>query len=302
MYNFRNIFTLENIDNISILDYGYFREDNQYTIQVLLNIGLLNNYRVCCGERMNLCVRNDTSDGFNFKCYKCNKRISLRDGSIFAMSKLPLWKGFLLIVSFIQHPSFTYDDIQKHFGISCRTTISEWKCIIRDLMMCKLSDDFSKIGGKGKIVQIDESAICKRKYNVGRILKNQQYWMVGGIDEDGNCFLKITKRRTRKILETIIMENVEDESIIWTDGWAGYNRLADLGFVHGTVIHKRKFVSNEGVHTNKIEATWGAFKRKYRNATNKNPNSLPGYVADFIYRKKYFGHELRTLCQYIITL
>ena len=137
-------------------------------------------------------------------------------------------------------------------------------------MTSKLDDDFTKIGGEGIVVQIDETAVSKRKYNFGRILMNQRYWMISGIDEDGNCFLKISRYRNQGVLERIISENVEEGSTIWTDGWGGYNRLEILGFVHGTVIHKRRFVSNEGVDSYRIEATWGAFKRKYRNATNKN--------------------------------
>ena len=78
--------------------------------------------------------------------------------------------------------------------------------------------------------------------------------------------------------------------------------VKDLGFVHGTVIHKRMFVSPEGIHTNRIESTWGAFKRKYRNATNKNPQNLDSYISDFLFRRKYFKQELSTICRYIMVV
>ena len=200
----------------------------------------------------------------------------------------------------IQNPSMTYENLQIHVNISSCGTIFEWKRIITDLMASKLDSEFCRIGGNNIIVQIDETAVSKRKYDVGRILKNQQYWMIGGIDEDGECFLKISRFRNQNVLENIILENVEEGSIIWTDGWSGYNFLESVGFTHGTVIHKRRFVSSEGVHTNRIESTWGAFKRKYRNATNKNPESLSGYISDFLFRRKYIGKELSTLFQYIM--
>ena len=93
---------------------------------------------------------------------------------------------------------------------------------------------------------------------------------------------------------------MEEGTTIWTDGWRGYNSLADLGFTHGTVIHKRHFVSPTGIHTNRIEATWGAFKRKYRNITNKTLETLPEYVADFLFRRRYSKKEISVLCQYIM--
>ena len=87
---------------------------------------------------------------------------------------------------------------------------------------------------------------------------------------------------------------------IWTDGWRGYHNLKDLGFVHGTVIHKRGFLSPEGNHTNGIQSIWGAFKRKYRNSTNKSPQNLDSYISDFLFRRKYFKQELSTIRRYIM--
>ena len=303
MSSYKKIFTLEDIDSITMLEYGYFRDDLEYTIKVMQNIGLLLSFHKCeCGSNMYMMARKDVKDGYQYRCNMCSKRCSIRKGTIFEMSKLPLWKIFIGIVAIIQHPNMTYETLRQHLNISSNSTILELKSIVRDFMTLKLDEEPTKIGGEGKIVQIDETAISKRKYDVGRILKNQQYWMVGGIDEDGDCFLKITKFRNRDVLENIITANVEAGSTIWTDGWRGYNTLKDLGFVHGVVIHKRRFVSPEGIHTNRIESTWGAFKRKYRNATNKNPENLDGYISDFLFRRKYLKKELSTLFKYIMVL
>lgn len=303
MSYFKKLYTFEDIDNISILDYGYFRDDLEYTIKILQNVGLLRSFVKCiCSDDMYIMPRRDIKDGYQYRCNTCGKKSSIRKNSIFEMSKLPLWKIFLGIVVIVQHPNMTYDTIRDHLNISSNLAISELKTIVRDFMTLKLDEEKIKIGGEGKIVQIDETAISKRKYNVGRILKNQQYWMVGGIDDDGQCFLKITRFRNRGILENIIIENVEIGSTIWTDGWGGYNKLNDLGFSHGTVIHNRRFVSPEGIHTNRIESTWGAFKRKYRNATNKNPDNIDGYISDFLFRRKYKNKELSVLFKHIMNI
>ncbi|KII72209.1 hypothetical protein RF11_03745 [Thelohanellus kitauei] len=106
-------------------------------------------------------------------------------------------------------------------------------------------------------VQIDESLLCKRKYTVGRILANQDLWIVGGIDEAGQIFMEITTRRNRPMLAEIITRNVEPGSIIQTDGSAAYRGIERHNYVHEVVIHDQNFVSDEGITTNRIESTWG---------------------------------------------
>lgn len=53
-------------------------------------------------------------------------------------------------------------------------------------------------------------------------------------------------------------------SIIRTDCWAGYNDLAIEGYTHQTVNHSAEFVSETGVHTNRIESSWRPLKDHFR--------------------------------------
>ena len=47
-----------------------------------------------------------------------------------------------------------------------------------------------KIGGPGKVVEIDEAKFGKRKYNRGRLIEGR--WVLGGIERGtGRMFLKI---------------------------------------------------------------------------------------------------------------
>jgi hypothetical protein len=41
-----------------------------------------------------------------------------------------------------------------------------------------------QLGGVGKVVEIDESAFGKRKYNRGK--RKNTYWIFGGIERDSN--------------------------------------------------------------------------------------------------------------------
>ena len=58
----------------------------------------------------------------------------------------------------------------------------------RELREVVLFKKREKLGGPGKIVEIDESKIGKRKYHRGHVVEGQ--WVVGGIEVDSRkCFI-----------------------------------------------------------------------------------------------------------------
>ena len=56
-----------------------------------------------------------------------------------------------------------------------------------------------KIGGEGKVLQIGESKVGKRKYHRGHSVEGQ--WVFGGIEEDSRrCFLVAVEDRSEATL------------------------------------------------------------------------------------------------------
>lgn len=80
-----------------------------------------------------------------------------------------------------------------------------------------------KVGSKGEVVEIDESAFGRRKFNRSPITKIR--WVVVGIDRKSKrSFLKVVDKRDQNTLSTIISENVQCGTII-TDMWKSYKPL-----------------------------------------------------------------------------
>jgi hypothetical protein len=73
------------------------------------------------------------------------------------------------------------------------------------------------LGGKGKVVEIDESLLAKVKHHRGKDLKRQQVWIFGLINRPGRekkCYIEIVPDRSAHTLCSIIFDHVEKESII----------------------------------------------------------------------------------------
>ena len=66
----------------------------------------------------------------------------------------------------------------------------------------------------------------------------------------------------RQNLESIIQKYILPGSIIYSDEWAAYNSLSELGYGHKVIEHKTNFVHPEDPDSNtqNIERLWRDFK------------------------------------------
>ena len=79
-----------------------------------------------------------------------------------------------------------------------------------------------KLGGPDCTVQIDESHVFRRKYNIKRQLKITEHRRLFGMAEDNVCgrlFLEMVKERDKPTLEGIIKKHTERGTRIFSDCW-----------------------------------------------------------------------------------
>ena len=270
-------------------------ESNLSILEFLQEKNIIKKNAFCleCKLRMNL-VEYNCIDSYIWRCPNsyCNKKVSVRSGSIFERSHKKL-KDILSILNFYGI-GIAPKNCSKMLKIRI-TTVQEWYQCFRQ----SVSTNFQilkqkKIGGFEQIIEIDECQIGRRKYHRGRL--PNEIWLFGGINRNQKkeVFIEQVPDRKKNTLFAEIETNISDGSIIMSDGWAAYKAidkdLAHHNFHHFAVNHKKKeFVDpkNSNVHTQNIENLWGELRRfmkKYGRNVRKN---LKDYVHEFQIRWEF---------------
>lgn len=253
-------------------------------IQYLRDINVLKRNLVCsnCKVFMVEIVNNQKKDKVMWRCNGCKVTKDIRHESTFEYSKVSLLGLINLTILFSKDTLIK--DVEET-GIS-KPTVIKWfsrlKCGCRKYLESKET----RLGGQGSVVQIDESQISKRKYNVGRIKKER--WLFGAIDNiNKNFIIKNIEARTKVQLQNIIYETIKEGKEIHSDEWLAYMSLFknNNDYTHKTVNHSKNFVNPEtGVHTNLIENLWMRLKQSLRRKYQRSTLKLDSYIDEFSFK------------------
>lgn len=125
--------------------------------------------------------------------------------------------------------------IKHELGISSNTAV-DWDMFCHETCEVTLENQSEKLGGEGKVVQIDEGKFGKRKYHRGHRVEGQ--WVFGGI-EDGTrkCVMVAVDKRDENTLLPVIKKWIKPGTLIISDCWKAYINLEKHGYFHSTVNH-----------------------------------------------------------------
>ena len=269
--------------------------DKEYTLSWLKEEGFIASKRLCgiCQSEMYWTECNDRSDGFMWECRKQIGRkrhrcqTSIREGSWFENANLTIEE--MLKFTYWWCQDLKQWQNKQQLGLGSHTAV-DWDMFCREVCEVALFDGRKKIGGPGKLVQIDESKIGKRKYHRGHVVEGQ--WVFGGIEEDSRkCFIATVEDRSEATLLEIIKEWIEPGTTIVSDCWKAYVNLENHGYIHKTVNHSKEFVNEEGFHTNKIEGHWRQMKARLPTHGRKKEH-YSSYLAEFKWRYIHRGEDL----------
>ena len=222
------------------------------------------------------------------KCYECRKPFTVRQGTIFECSHLPLhlWLQVIHLMC-ASKKGVSTNQIQRMLSCSMKTA---WFLThrIREAMR---DGAFSPMGGAGGVVEIDETYVGRKTgYDVrrGSGHKNSVLTLVERNGKARSFHVENT-RKTEVI--PIVRANVARESHVMTDEAPQYARLGDDFAKHGAVEHSRGEYgyrdrkSGEKINTNTVEGYYSIFKRGmigvYQHCGEQH---LHRYLAEFDFR------------------
>jgi hypothetical protein len=126
-----------------------------------------------------------------------------------------------------------------------------------------------KLGGDGRVVEVDEAVFMKRKYRRGR--NKQVIWILGFAERSLSVFepcrliFKVVKNRSAVKFLPIIKTHILPYTMIMTHEWRSYSKIPDIPgmhYQHLTVCHKQYFVDPiTGACTNTVESMWSHSRR-----------------------------------------
>jgi transposase-like protein len=221
-----------------------------------------------------------------FDCDSCRYQFSVKAGTLFHDSHLPLFKWFLAIYLMAESKkSISAKQLQRMLKVSYKTA---WylQHRIRDAMG---DDDQPLLRG---IVEVDETYFGgKRKHvpGVGPLGRPGtkdpgKAMVVGAVERGGEVRIKVAPNAKKSTLHGFIRDHVAEGETVYTDEWKGYLGL-DEAYHHDTVKHSAYEYARGPVSTNAVESVWSLFKRSLVGSYHKvSVKHLPAYVDEIEWR------------------
>lgn len=238
-----------------------------------------------------------------WKCKECHKQFTVKLGTIFEDSPIPLtkWLPAMWLIASCKNGISSYE-ISRSIGV---TQKSAWFMLHR-IRLAFRSGTIEKLGGNGGNVECDEVYIGG---NPARMHKNRRIALQRARTETGHFPNKtvvfgMLDRESRKVrtgvmanvrrdvLQEHILEHVEHGTNIHTDEATFYNWLNHgEEYVHKVINHASEYVRGQ-VHTNGIENFWSLLKRTLRGTyVAVEPFHLERYVDEQVFRFNHRKHE-----------
>jgi transposase-like protein len=230
-------------------------------------------------------------------CNECREHFTVTVGSVMERSHIPLPKwvlGFHLMAA--SKKGVSAHQLMRTLGIGSYRTAWFMCHRIREAMI-EEAGDTGPMGGKGKVVEADETYYGKletprnRRKNATPYTKGgksgpaQKRIVFGLVERGGQVRTFHIQNATAYDVRQIIVKNVSRKSILNTDESRLYTETGKEFAEHHTVNHSASEYVRGSTHTNTVENVWSVFKRGMKGIYQHCCEAhLHRYLAEFDFR------------------
>ncbi|MBV9860736.1 MAG: IS1595 family transposase [Alphaproteobacteria bacterium] len=217
------------------------------------------------------------------KCYACRKQFTVRVGTVFEASHVPLhiwFQACFLMCS--SKKGISSNQLHRTLGVTLKTA---WFMShrLREAMRVL---QMEPLGGAGKEVEADETFIGQKRPKARNARGYaHKHAVVSLVERGGQVHSAHVNDVNSTTLRPILKAQIKADSMLMTDE-AGYYRSIGREFkYHFTVQHGIGEYVRGGAHTNTIEGFFSIFKRGmtgvYQHCSSAH---LKRYLAEFDFR------------------
>jgi transposase-like protein len=238
-----------------------------------------------------------------YHCGYCRDKFTVRTGSIFERSHLPLHKwvmGFHLMAS--SKKGISAHQLHRMLGVQYKTA---WFMAHRIREAMKDTDP-TPLGGKDKIVEADDTyqgniAGRHRARSPKGYPSGDAYKVVTLVERGGKARSVLVPALTANSVRAVVLKNADLKSDLMTDEGNVYIEVGKKFATHRTIKHSEKEYVRGLVSTNTVEGFFSIFKRGMRGVYQHcSEQHLHRYLTEFDFRYSHrvalgYGDDARAL-------
>jgi transposase-like protein len=205
------------------------------------------------------------SDRKTFKCGDCRERFSIKVGTIFHDTKLPLRKWFMALWMITNHPKgIASTTMAKDLKVTQKTA---WHLLHRIRHAARTQSFNAPLKGT---VEVDETFVGGKARNkhIGKRGKSGttggsgKAVVAGAVERNGEAVARVVNDVKAATLTQFVRETVSPNAeMVVTDQWLGYKHLGKE-YSHAVINHSQGQYGSGTVHTQTIECIWALLKRQ----------------------------------------
>jgi len=223
------------------------------------------------------------------KCGKCRKQFTVRVGTVFESSHVPLYKWFQAMhLMCSSKKGISAHQLHRTLEITYQAA---WFMAHRIREAMRTGDLATPMGNKGGsgVVEVDETFIGQKKGKKKSRGTGHKHAVLSLVERGGKVkSVHVADVKTSTVLP-IVNENIEREARVMTDDALQYYGKLEHFEGHDVVNHSAKeyvrYEEDITVHTNTVEGYFSIFKRGmkgvYQHCSEKH---LHRYLAEFDFR------------------